>query len=68
VNSRVLALTGPLFAVLFAIAVFAFSPGDPGEGASGQAVLDNYHDHKTDLGVGAFGGPELVAQKVVLFR
>jgi hypothetical protein len=61
-----LALTGPLFAVIFAVAVFAFSPGDPGEGASAQAVLDNFHDHKADLAIGAFGGP-LLAALIVLF-
>jgi hypothetical protein len=64
-NNRLLALTGPLFTVVFAIAVIVSDDG-PGEKASGKAVVAFVNDHDTELLVGAFGGP-LLAALIVLF-
>jgi hypothetical protein len=66
-NGRLLVLTGPLFTVLFGVAVFAMSEEGPGEGASGRAVLDYIDDHEAQLAVGAFGGPLFAALLVVFF-
>jgi hypothetical protein len=65
-SSRLMALTGPAFAVVFALAVFLFSTDGPGEDASAKAVLDYADDHQSDLFVGAFAGP-LIAALLVLF-
>ena len=64
---RLLALTGPLFTVLFFVATLVLSEDGPGEGASGKAVVDYINDNDTQLYVGAFGGPLLAALIVVFF-
>jgi hypothetical protein len=66
-GSRLLALTGPLFFVLFAVAIFAFDGDGPGAGASAQTVVGYARDHDTDLLVNAFGGAPLAALVVVFF-
>jgi hypothetical protein len=65
-NNRLLALTGPLFFVLFAVLLFFVDDDGPGEKASGKAVVDFVNDHDDQLFVGAFGGP-LVAALIVIF-
>ena len=65
-NNRLLALTGPLFTVLFAVAVFVVSDEGPGEDATGKEVVAFVNDHDDQLFVGAFGGP-LLAALIVLF-
>jgi hypothetical protein len=66
-NNRLLALTGPLFFVLFFIAAFVLSEDGPGAGASAQAVIDYANDKDTSLLVGAFGGAPLAALLIVFF-
>jgi hypothetical protein len=67
VNRRLLALAGPVFAVLFLLALFVLDDDGPGDKASGKAVVDYVNDHEGALLVGAFGGPALVALLVLFF-
>jgi hypothetical protein len=66
VNRRLLPLTGPLFFVLFFVALFVVDDDGPGDKASGKAVVDYVDSHEGALLVGAFGGP-LLATLLVLF-
>jgi hypothetical protein len=67
VDRRSLAMTGPVFTVVFAVLLFLFSDEGPGEGASGRAVIDYIDDNETALFVQAFAGPALAALIVVFF-
>lgn len=65
-NGRVLALAGPVFAVVFGAAVFTMSE-TPAEDASAQEVLTYSADHQGELMVQAFLGPALAALLVIFF-
>jgi hypothetical protein len=67
VSSRLLVLTGPLFAIAFFVAVLFLEQDPPTESASGKAVVDYFNSHSGSTLVGAFGGPVLVALIVVFF-
>lgn len=65
-SRRLLALTGVVFAVLFAIAVIT-EGSTPGEKDSGQAVIDYYNSHQGKTLVGVFAGPALCALLLLFF-
>ncbi len=65
-NRRLLALSGPLFTVIFFVLSFSMSDG-PGEGASGEAAVAFINDHQAQLMIGAFGGPAMVALMLLFF-
>lgn len=65
-SRRLLALTGVVFAVVFAIG--ALTQGSPpGEKASAQTVVDFYNDHDSSTLIGVFAGPALCALLVLFF-
>lgn len=66
-DRRLLALTGPVFFVLFFSAIFFVDDDGPGDKASGKQVVDYVSSHEGGLLVGAFGGPLLAALLVVFF-
>lgn len=65
-SPRWLALAGPLFAVVFIVAIFLLQGDTPEDQASGQEVVDFYVDNETQGLIGAFLAP-LLAALVVLF-
>lgn len=65
-NGRMLALAGPVFAVVFGAAIFTMSE-TPAEDASAQVVLAYSADHQGDLMVQAFLGPALAALLLLFF-
>jgi hypothetical protein len=67
VSSRLLVLTGPLFAIAFFVAVIFLEQDTPPESASGKAVVDYFNSHTGNTLVGVFAGPALVALIVVFF-
>jgi hypothetical protein len=65
-TGRLLALTGPLYTVLFVVVVTALEGSAPGEKASVKEVLDHYQGHVGRSTADALLGP-LAAALVVLF-
>lgn len=65
-TSRLLALTGPLLAVIYIVTGFVLEGNPPGEKASGQQVVQYYNDHQGQTLASAFLGP-LAAVLLVLF-
>ena len=66
-SRRLLSLTGPLFFVLFFVALFVVDDDGPGDKASGQEVVQYVDSHEGSLLIGAFGGPLLAALLVLFF-
>ena len=66
-NGRLLALTGPVFALLFLLALFFVDDDGPGDKATGEVVVDYVKDHEGSMLVGAFGGAPMAALLVLFF-
>jgi hypothetical protein len=66
-SSRLLSLTGPLFAVVWLEMTFVMGEDGPGESASGKAVIDYVDDHEGALLFGVFAGPAIAALILVFF-
>ena len=66
-SARLLAWTGPLFAVLFLVAVLGVQGDTPGEGASGQEVVAYYDGNETETLVSVFSAGPLAALLVLFF-
>jgi hypothetical protein len=64
--SRWLAWTGPLFTVLFFVAILALEGSTPGEQASAQRVMDYYNSHQTRTLISVFLAP-VAAALLLLF-
>ena len=60
-SSRLLVLTGPLFAVAFYVAVLFMEQDTPEESASGKAVVDYYNAHGGSTLVGVYTWGSLLA-------
>jgi hypothetical protein len=60
-NERWWAAAGPVFAVLFCVAVFALEPSTPGDKASAATVIDYFNGHKGRTLADVFLAPLLVA-------
>ena len=65
-KNRWMVWTGPLFTIVFAVAVFALEGSTPGEKASAQEVMDYYNAHQGRTLTTVFLSP-LLAALVVLF-
>jgi hypothetical protein len=64
-SSRWLALTGPLFTVIFAVAIFALEQSTPGEKASAAKVMDYYNSHQGRITLSALLAPAAAALLVM---
>jgi len=67
VNRRLLALAGPVFSVLFLLALFFVDDDGPGDKATGEAVVAYVKDHEGSMLVGAFAGAPMAALLVLFF-
>jgi hypothetical protein len=65
-KNRWLVWTGPLFTIVFAVAVFALEGSTPGEKASAREVMDYYNAHQGRTLTTVFLSP-LLAALLVLF-
>jgi hypothetical protein len=66
-SSRWLAWTGPLFTIVFAIALFALEGNAPGEKASAEKVVTYFNAHQTRTELEAFAGAALCALLLLFF-
>jgi hypothetical protein len=65
-NGRLPTLAGPVFAIVFLVAV-ALEGNVPNEKSSGAKVISYFNDHDTSTLSGAFGGPVLALLLLLFF-
>lgn len=65
-RTKLLAWTGPIFAVIFVVIGFVLEGNTPGEKSSPEHVMAYYNDHKNATSIDAFLGP-LGAALLILF-
>ena len=66
-KARLLLLTGPLFTLVFLVAVLFVEGNTPGEKSSGEKVVAYYDSHQGSSLVGVFAGPAMAALLVLFF-